>query len=366
MSLRLTLARSAGLHLVVSVVLFAHVGGKPLGLTLGLTNAFAQAPSPPATAAPAMSAGAPAPTVARGSLSDSLSGEAKEAYEAGKLLFVNQIYDGASVKFERAYELSRDPRLKWNMASCARAQNKFGKAYRLVGEYQRESEGKLNEEETKAAQSLRAALELVLVPIVISVSQPGAQVTLQDESLGVTPIAEAVRVEPGVRRLIVTKEGYRTVTQDVEVGKEQQKKVDITLVPFVHEGKLVVRVPKNAAIYLDGKPVGTGQWSGSLPSGGHSLRVTETDFTPYQSEVLIEDDKTRAIDVTLDSAKRPLPWWVWVGGGVLLATGLGVGGYFILRPGPAEPIPGTFTAVGGDKRGVVTLATPRGFGFRLP
>jgi PEGA domain len=295
--------------------------------------------APPPEPVPAQ---APAPEPP--SLAETLTGDAKEAYESGKLLYMNQIFDGAFVKFERAYELSKDARLKWNMASCAKAQNKLAVAYRLVGEYQKESEGKLTEKDQKSAESLRAALESVLVQLTVSVREQGAQIFVQDELAGASPLGSIVRVEPGMKKIRVQKEGYQVFEREIEFGKESKKTVNVELSAIVHEGKLIVRAPKDAAIYLDGKPVGAGEWQSVLPSGGHTLRVTAPDMIAYQNEVFIEDNKSRNIDVTLESAKKPVPAWVWiVGGGVLVAAGAGIGGYFLFRPGPKDGTPGTFS-----------------------
>src|ERR1700759_4037610 len=68
------------------------------------TTAFAQAP-PPAN-------GAVKP------LSDSLTGLAKAEYEAAKILYGTKDHAKAIVKFGRAYEISREPRLLFNIAVC--------------------------------------------------------------------------------------------------------------------------------------------------------------------------------------------------------------------------------------------------------
>ena len=66
--------------------------------------------------------------------------------------------------------------------------------------------------------------------------------------------------------------------------------------------------PKDT-ITLDGKTVGGGSWSGTLSSGGHMLRITAPDMRPYQSDVVISDNETRTLTITLDKDVKPGAGW---------------------------------------------------------
>src|SRR3954462_5833949 len=48
-------------------------------------------------------------------LAESLTGQAKADYDAGRLLFGDDDFAGALVKFQRAFDNVRDVRLLWNM-----------------------------------------------------------------------------------------------------------------------------------------------------------------------------------------------------------------------------------------------------------
>jgi hypothetical protein len=50
--------------------------------------------------------------------------------------------------------------------------------------------------------------------------------------------------------------------------------------------------------------------------------------------VLVQDGQTRNIEVALNPqpSGQLLPAWVWITGGVVVAGGLGVGGYFLFKP----------------------------------
>jgi hypothetical protein len=100
--------------------------------------------------------------------------------------------------------------------------------------------------------------------------------------------------------------------------------------------------------------VGKGRWEGTLPSGGHTLRVTAPGMAAHQSEVLVQDNKRRDILVTLN----PLPssggsTWIWIAGGAGLVVAAGVTAALLFQPTPA-PIPqgtlGTIPLSFGGKR----------------
>jgi hypothetical protein len=68
---------------------------------------------------------------------------------------------------------------------------------------------------------------------------------------------------------------------------------------------------------------------------------------PYDRDVVIEDERTRNLYVTLEAEPRagvsPL---LWVGVGLVAASGVAVGAYFLLRPAPlAAATPGTWGTI---------------------
>ncbi len=76
--------------------------------------------------------------------------------------------------------------------------------------------------------------------------------------------------------------------------------------PVVHEGTLKITTLPNAEILLDGQRVGTGSYEAKVKSGGHTLRVVAGGMRPYQSEIVVGDDESRAIDVPLEKEPEPV------------------------------------------------------------
>ena len=75
-------------------------------------------------------------------------------------------------------------------------------------------------------------------------------------------------------------------------------------------------------------------YSSTVPSGGHLLRITAEGLRPYQSDVAIQDAQDRTLDITLEKeqSRGGVPAWAWVVGGAVVASAAGVGAYFVFKP----------------------------------
>jgi hypothetical protein len=310
---------------------------------LGAPIAVAQprAPAPPsAPAAPA--------------LADVLKGQALADYQAARMLFGVGDFGGAIIKFTAAYTASHDPRLLFNMAICESKLHHYARALGVMRTYVVDGGAMLSDSDRAEAVSAIKAFEPLTSTVTLKVDPPGAIVAFDDETLGPAPIEPRV-VDIGVHKLRVTKPEFRDFVKDVTVTGAGALTVDAKLEPIVHEGRLSVRAGSGDTISLDGAPVGKGNWAGPLHSGGHTLRISAPGMVPYQGEILVEDGQARDLNVTLDPepSKGLLPAWAWIGGGVLVAGGLGVGGYFLFKQSPKYDGP-----VGNLGPGVVQAGAP--------
>ena len=259
------------------------------------TDARAQAkkpaPKPGAAAAPA----APAITA----LIDTLTGEARTEYQAGTVLFGDGDFATALQKFKNAHAKQGDPRLLYNMASAEKSLRHYSAAAKLLRRYLAEGGALLTAEDRRDAEDLVKVIEALTLPVTINVSEPGAQVFLDDELLGVSPLAPGAVVDIGQRKLRAEKYGFRTLVMPVQIGPAHV--FDMTLERL--RGRLELKTKVGATVYLDDKPIGTGPLvvSDALPVGGHALRITAPRMRTYQGEIVLEDGKARSLDIELEA-----------------------------------------------------------------
>jgi PEGA domain len=317
-------------------------------VAVALTSAgSALAQSGPSPAAGPSSSGMPAQAPP---LADALSGPAKKDYAEARLLYEDGDYGGALVKFLSAYEASKDPRLLWDAGACEKGLRHYAKAATLVRRYVDAGPPLVTPDGLAEARSFLDAVEPLTARLVVGSSEPGAQVYLDGELVGTTPLPSELRVDLGSRQVAVKKDGFKDYATTLTIAGNEVVRVDAVLLRVVHRGHILVRARPGDVIAIDGTTVSVAQWEGDLASGGHLLRVTAPEMYPYQSDVVVADDQNRTIDVRLEPKPHAggLPSWVWIVGGAVIVAGAATAAYLVLKPSDqqAGATPGTISPPG--------------------
>jgi hypothetical protein len=279
------------------------------------------------SAAPALAA----PPRHPATLSDSLSGPAKEAFASAEMLFNNSDFGGALAKYGQAYELSQDPRLLFNMAVCARSLKEYARMQTLLVRYERDAGATLSKEDRSDVDAALAAIRNLIGALRVAANEDGASVAVDEHTAGVTPLAEPVVLDLGEHRVTVAKTGFTTFTQTVTIQGGSDLALTATLSAVQHVAQLAIKTEAGATIAVDGTPVGTATFEGQLAPGTHDVEVTEPGKVPYRAQVDLRDGETRSVQVTLESAAHPAPIWPWIVGGAAVVAGASIGGYFLFR-----------------------------------
>lgn len=311
----------------------------------GKTKPAAATPAPPP----------PPPPQPAASLSDTLTGPAKDDYESGKLLYADGDFAGAALKFQSAYDVSKDPRLLWNLAAAEKSLRHYARVERLLAQYVKESGDKLSEADRSDVTSLLDTVRNFIADVTVQSSEADAAVTVDEQPAGTTPLPGPLRLDMGERHIRVQKPGFKPFEATRTITGPGAIQIDATLAPIQHEGHLRVTAPGDATIRLDSKIVGSGSYEGVLPSGMHTLVVTAPGRRPYSSDVAVQDDQTSNVRVELEREVAPVvttapsnSTWLWIAGGVVAVAGLGVGAYLLFKPenkGPPAPVEGSLDTV---------------------
>src|SRR5260370_21376365 len=116
-------------------------------------------------------AGHGASTKHQAPLAQALSGPAREAYSSAQVLVNNGDYAGAYAKYGQAYDLSKDPRLLFNMAVCARNIHDYARMQGLLARYQREARASMAAEDKADVENALATIRTLGGPVNLSVSE---------------------------------------------------------------------------------------------------------------------------------------------------------------------------------------------------
>jgi hypothetical protein len=252
-------------------------------------------------------------------------------YEAGD-------FQGAARSFLNAHQASGDVRLLWNAAACEQGLRHYARAIVLVRRYLDSHSPVITPEaEQNALAFLEAALPLT-ARLAIQSSEPGASVYVDDELVGTLPLDPNTRVDFGTHRIVLKKPDFADRTESFTVTGPTDVRLSLPMKALVHQGRLVVRAGRGDSIALDGRFVGTTTFDEAVPSGKHVVRVTATGARPFETRIVVEDDRTRSLDVTLQRASEPsgIPTWMWIVGGAVVVAGASTAGYFIAQA-PDEP-----------------------------
>jgi hypothetical protein len=296
------------------------------------------------------SAGAPPPA-----LGDTLAGDAKEAYEAGRRLYESGDYPGALAKFQSASRASGDPRLLWNAAVCERAMQHYARAVVLVRRYLDSHSRLITPEAAHNAQLFLDAAEPLTARLDVQSNERDAMVFVDDEPLGGVPLGPGARIDAGTHRVTVKKRDFNDYTVVLTVTGSAEVHVTAPLGAIVHQGRVVVRAGGADIIAVDGVAVGVGTWRSPLPSGPHSIAVTAPGSRPFEWQIVVAENQTRAIDlnavdVTTAASNRAsapssagIPTWVWLVAGGVLAAGVITAGFVALKSPdpPTGPMEGS-------------------------
>jgi hypothetical protein len=274
---------------------FAFALGVASLVAVGLVGVIA--PERPAHAQPAARPHAK-------SLAESLPSDARRDYDAGKLLFEDGDYATALLMYRTAYDRTHDPRLLWNVAACQKNLRHYAKAATTLERYLNEGGDLLSAADRRDAQDLSKAIAPFTVPMTLSVSEDGAQIWIDDEPIGTSPLSRAVTLDMGTRRLRAKKDGFRTFEREIPVGGSATTTVNVVLER--QSGRLEMNIPATATVFIDDQEVGHGpRVALDLAAGAHALRVTAPGRRPLQTDVVVEDAKSRMLDLPLESEGAP-------------------------------------------------------------
>lgn len=143
------------------------------------------------------------------------------------------------------------------------------------------------------------AIELTVADGILTVrSRPaGAAVSIDGRYRGTTPVD--AELKPGASYdVIVTKAGFSTVTRRVNMPDRQPKTLKLTLEPVLGEVR-IVGMPADATVLVDGRTVGQGQQTLTLPSREHKVVVRKTGFADFRAQVTPKPGLPQVIEVRM-------------------------------------------------------------------
>jgi hypothetical protein len=205
------------------------------------------------------------------------------------------------------------------------------------------------------------ALSLMLVPavvvagpkgqqgrLVITSQTEGAQVLIDGELAGTTPLKEPIALKPGKYTLKMVKRGYTEYIDVFTIKARKETRLDIDLLPVAGVLRITANVP-GARIFVDGKFLGETPLETEVAVGPRTIKATKGGFRELSKNVDVVAGQAQNLDLTLEELpaeqnpfrlQPPKPlhwyekWWVWAvvaGGTSVLAAAIAVPSYYLTR-----------------------------------
>jgi hypothetical protein len=237
-------------------------------------------------------------------LAQSLTDGARRDYDAGKMLFDDGDYATALLKYQAAYDATHDARLLWDVAVCEKSLRHYATTLATLARYQAEGGELLSAGDRRDAQELSRAIAPFTSAQTLTVSEDGAEVWIDGTLVGRSPLPAAVVLDLGTRHVRIVKDGFRPWSRDMPVGGSAPTTVAARLER--QTGHLDLTLPAEATVAIDGRDAGHGPTlSVDLPVGAHALRVSAPNLRPIVTDVIVEDGRSRALDLKLEPEAAP-------------------------------------------------------------
>ncbi|MEK9655260.1 MAG: SUMF1/EgtB/PvdO family nonheme iron enzyme [Halieaceae bacterium] len=133
--------------------------------------------------------------------------------------------------------------------------------------------------------------------LTLTTDPPGAGVTADGTFSGLTPLTLAL--SPGTpHTLHISRAGYQTQSVSVTLSRGQQASRALTLVPELGEVRFAI-TPAEAELFIDGKKIGTGSQTLSLPAVPQRVEVRLAGYAGFDARVLPKPGLPQQITVAL-------------------------------------------------------------------
>jgi hypothetical protein len=283
--------------------------------------------------------------------------EASERFRSGVQFYKDGDFTAAQVEFKRAYELSPNWRVLYNLGQTSRDLKDYAAALSAFEQYLREGGKDVPPPRKKDVTGWIAELKNKVGTITVTANVEGAELLLDDAKIGVAPLAAPVIVNVGRHKFSATRAGYRPVQRAIEVAGQQAASVALELAPLDDQqaaapGRpdaptsttttIVVESKRSVAPWITlavtgAAAVATGVLGG-LALGAHGdLKKELSTFPGDAGRIKAAQDKTRSLAIGAD-----------VAGAVTIVGAVATGVLFVIGSG------------GSKERGTSVAVSPTG------
>jgi tetratricopeptide (TPR) repeat protein len=166
---------------------------------------------------------------------------ARANFHHGVQLYNEGSFEAALAEFRKAHQISPNYRLLYNIAQTYFELHDYVNSFKALKQYVQEGGNEIAADRRIEVNALNQKLEERIAFLDIECNLDGADIRIDDLSVGVSPLASAVLVNAGPRRISAVKLGHPVAARMVTVIGKEKAKVVMDIATFV-EAQSVDRV----------------------------------------------------------------------------------------------------------------------------
>lgn len=226
--------------------------------------------------------------------------EAAKRFQRGVSLYKDGDYEAALAEFKQAYRLAPFYEVLYNIGLTQRRLYQYGDAVKSLRLYLEQGAAKIPQARRDLVKKELTEIRELTAEVTIEVKGDPAQVSVDGQPVGTSPLKEALLLRPGKHTFTATREKEKA-EQTAELLTSSQ--VTITLEPKAKEeggARLIVNSePANAIITIDGELRGETPVVASLEPGAHTVTAEQDGYATTSTEVSLEPGQSRTITIKL-------------------------------------------------------------------
>jgi tetratricopeptide (TPR) repeat protein len=161
--------------------------------------------------------------------SEAAQHEAKERYDRGVELFKEGDYRAALIEFERAHELSPHYRVLYNIGQVHYLLKDYASALTTLSAYLDQGGDRISAKRRRSVEQDLAKLRPRVALLEVDVDSPGAEVLVDDVSVGTSPLEGPLTVSAGRRKVTVIARGQEPISKFVDVAGSEDRRISFEL-----------------------------------------------------------------------------------------------------------------------------------------
>lgn len=230
--------------------------------------------------------------------------EARGHWDAGVALAQRKNWDGARTSFKSAYDMSKNPRVLFNVAVAEKELGRYAAALEWFRRELAEGKGQLTPDEEANIRAAIGGLEKFVAELTIDVNEKDAEIFVDNERIDNTKLPGPFTVQLGERRVRAIKAGFGEAVESIQLPGGGKGTVTLKLQPLNKTSRVNVSVvgPPSSVVKIDGKEVGPAPYAGqvSVAAEPHQFSAEAPGYVTATQSVIVKEGET--LNLTLQLA----------------------------------------------------------------